>query len=353
MNEQRKTTKIIFAVLFLAFAGISCWATVESLYLSLPDIPKIVFWVAVIGIFILTSYITKILVDSFNPNVYMEKRGTKLIGCILGIVLLWLCFSMPTNTHTFFYKKMVKDIAKNELNFLNVELNKLTDENLYIQNYNNEWESYKTKVNNKLESFYAEIENYQMPGHGQRAEEKLQQVETELGLKKGEGLQRLQKIGVGSQKERTEIKKFYGNQVYGVLENQKKEHENRLQSQLKGFRNEANKVKDIKKNISATLNELDNPALEQTEVINKATMLAQTGHAVLNAKYGYLSAGDSYKKQSVYSLDRLKSITKVWGDYLKGEFKDKNYGLIYWILLSIIVDLAAFLFFNIAFKSEE
>lgn len=351
MNNQNKTFRIICALLFVAFAGVSCWATVESLYLSLPDIPKIVFWIAVIGIFLLTSYITKVLVDCFNPNIYIEKRGIKLIGCILGILLLWLSFSMPTNTHTFFYKKMSKDVAKNELNFLNVELSKLTDENLYIQNYNNEWEKKKSKVLSLQKVYEAEVDDFQKLGHGKEAEEKLQKIEDELGLKRG-ALERKSARGNTIQ-ERTAIKKYYDNQIKDQLEILRKDHESRLQSQLKGFRDESKKIKNIRSDISNTLNEIDNPALNQVEVIDKATKLAQTAHSMLDAKYGYLTVDPSYKNQKVYSLDRLKSITKVWGDYLKGEFKDKNYGLIYWILLSIIVDLAAFLFFNIAFKQQQ
>jgi hypothetical protein len=46
-------------------------------------------------------------------------------------------------------------------------------------------------------------------------------------------------------------------------------------------------------------------------------------------------------------------VTKVWGDYFRREFKDTNYTLWYWILLSIIVDVAAFAFFDIAFKKED
>ena len=37
----------------------------------------------------------------------------------------------------------------------------------------------------------------------------------------------------------------------------------------------------------------------------------------------------------------------------KGKFKKTDYTLWYWILLSIIVDIAAFAFFDIAFKKED
>lgn len=348
---ENKTFRIISAILFIAFAGVSCWATVESLFLSLPDIPKFVFWVAVIGVFLLTSYLTKIAVNCFNPNVYMEKRSMKLLGSFLGILLLWVCFSMPTNTHTFFYKKMSKDVAKKELNFLNVELSKLTDENLYIKNYYLAWEDKFNKVKSLQNIFEKEIDDFEKLGYGKEAEEKLQKIEDELGLKRG-SFERKHPKGT-DQRERTAIKKFYDNLIKDQLEILKKSHVMRLDSQLVGFRKESKKIKNIKDNISKTLNELDNPSLKQSEVINKATQLSQTAHATLDSKYGYLIASDTYKTTNIYSLDRLRSITKVWGDYLKGEFKDKNYGLIYWILLSIIVDLAAFLFFNIAFKQED
>ena len=57
--------------------------------------------------------------------------------------------------------------------------------------------------------------------------------------------------------------------------------------------------------------------------------------------------------ENVYRSDRLVKVTKVWGDYFKGRFRNTDYTLWYWILLSIIVDIAAFAFFDIAFQNED
>lgn len=348
MNDN-KILKIISAILFVAFAGVSCWATVESIYLSLPDFPKIIFWVAVVGIFLLTSYLTTIVVNAFNPNIFMDKRGLKLIGGLLGVLLLWLCFSMPTNTHTFFYKKMAKEVALKELNFLDVELSKLTDTNLYFESYNKQWNEYVNKVKSQQKAFESEIDNFQQLGQGDRAEERLQKVEQTMGLKIGT-LQRLKKVGNGSQKERNQIKKHYDNQINDQLEIQRQEQIITLRSQLNGFKKEAKRINGIKSKVSQTLKELNNPRFKESDVLDRAKIVAEEAHNTLDAKYGYLKPDDSYKSQKVYTLNRLRSITDVWKDYLKGEFKGKNYGLTYWILLSVIVDLAAFLFFNLAFK---
>ncbi len=350
MGNQK--LKLLWLFFFLAFAAVSCWATVESLALSLNQIPKWVFWIAVVGIYILTSILTKVVVDCFNPDVPMERRNAKLFGSILGIMLLWLCFSMPTNTHTFFYRKMGKDVALKELNFLDVELSKLTNEDLYKESYNKEWEEKVNKVRSLQNAFNAQIDNPQQLGHGEKAEEILQQIEDELYIKRGT-LQRLNIVGANSVKQRTIIKKHFDNQIKDQLETLRKEHAIRLESQLKGFRQEVKKVSKIKGDVSATIDELNDATLNQNLVLDKATQVAQNSRAILDAKYGYLKTSPEYKTQKVYSLDRLRSIFKVWQDYLSGEFKDKNYGLIYWILLSVIVDLAAFLFFNLAFKSEE
>lgn len=350
MGNQK--LKLLWLFFFLAFAAVSCWATVESLVLSLNQIPKWVFWIAVVGIYILTSILTKVIVDCFNPDVPMDRRNAKLFGSILGIMLLWLCFSMPTNTHTFFYRKMGKDVALKELYFLNTELFKLTDENLYKEYYNKQWEDYVTKVKSLQRDFEAQVNNPQQLGHGEKAEEILQQIESTLGLSKGT-LQRLNMVGANSIKQRTIIKKYYDNHINAQLEIQRKEHVNNLESQLKGFRQEAKKVSKIKGDVSTTIDELNDATLDQNRVLDKATKVAQNSRAMLDAKYGYLIVDPAYKTQKVYSLDRLRSIFKVWQDYLGGEFKGKNYGLIYWILLSVIVDLAAFLFFNLAFKNEE
>ena len=45
------------------------------------------------------------------------------------------------------------------------------------------------------------------------------------------------------------------------------------------------------------------------------------------------------------------SVFDVWEDFLKGEFA--GHGFAFWIIISILVDIAAFIFFDLAFRRTE
>ena len=89
--NQTNYLKLFSVLAFLAFAAVSCWATAESLQLLLPSWPSFACWIVTIGFFIIASLGTKMIVDSLNQNIYMEKRGTKLF---LGV--------LETSDHAFY-----------------------------------------------------------------------------------------------------------------------------------------------------------------------------------------------------------------------------------------------------------
>lgn len=88
--EQNKFLKIFSIIAFLAFASVSCWATAESLHLLLPSWPVVMCWIVTIGFFFIASLGTKMIADSLNQNVYIEKRSLMLIGGILITLVFWL-----------------------------------------------------------------------------------------------------------------------------------------------------------------------------------------------------------------------------------------------------------------------
>ena len=55
--------------------------------------------------------------------------------------------------------------------------------------------------------------------------------------------------------------------------------------------------------------------------------------------------------QQVTKVKKMLSVFDVWKDFLAGNYKGQ--GLIIWVLLSILVDLGAFIFFDMAFKKDE
>lgn len=187
MNEK-KSLKLFCAIAFLAFAAVSCWATAESLHLLLPSFPVVMCWVVTVGFFFIASWGTKMIADSLNQKVYMEKRGARLLGGLLILLVFWLACSMPTNTHTFFYRSVINnkvssDISNTEGYLLQIRDNVVTEEK--IQNRITDLEN---KVNSKMGELKAEIENDANPGFGPKAKEILRDFADILGVAKIEPL---------------------------------------------------------------------------------------------------------------------------------------------------------------------
>ena len=92
--EQNNFIKLVWVIAFVAFAAVSCWATAESLHLLLSSWPLAMCWVVSVGFFLIASLGSKMIVDSLNQNIYMEKRGVKLaFGTVLLLVFWLACMS--------------------------------------------------------------------------------------------------------------------------------------------------------------------------------------------------------------------------------------------------------------------
>ncbi len=349
MYGENKFLKIFSLVAFVAFAAVSCWSTTESLFLTLEDaddFPKWVLWIAVVGLYVLTSYCFKVMLDTFNQN-YMEKRTVKFAVSLLGVVILWMVFSMPTNAHTFFYKQMAKNTAVKELKHIDGELQELSNETDFLATYNNKWDLYETKILGDLAAIKAEIRDFQNPGPGDKTEARVVDVEDDLGLKTGT-IARL-KARNNTQKELNKVCEHYDKAIKEQLEIKKEQHDNNVNRALADFKEEMKPVEMLRQDIDKTLKELENDQFDKEAVLKNARKIIGKAYAELESKFKGLYSYD----ENVYRSDRLIKVTKVWEDYLKREFKDTDYTLWYWILISIIVDIAAFAFFDIAFKKEN
>ncbi|MBS1503090.1 MAG: hypothetical protein JST32_13565, partial [Bacteroidetes bacterium] len=185
---QNNFFKIFSISAFISFAAISCWATAESLHLLQSSVPLIFCWVVSVGFFVLASLCTKLIVDSLNQNVYIEKRGLRLVGGILGTIFFWLVCIMPTNTHTFFFRnaiteKVSTDIATTE-NYLNqIKSNQVTEARINAQST-----ALRNTLEAKLGELKAEIFNDANPGYGPKAKSILKDFAEILRVSKIEPL---------------------------------------------------------------------------------------------------------------------------------------------------------------------
>ncbi|MBQ3604936.1 MAG: hypothetical protein II990_01640, partial [Muribaculaceae bacterium] len=183
MNEKSLFQKIC-AVAFLVFAIISCVATAQSLSLTLEmEIP---FWISfammfifAFGIYLLTSYCFKLVIDACNMDVYVDHRRRDFVLGIFGVLLFWFVCSMPTNTHSLFYTKVIdkvviaeldnqKETLNTELQLLGMDINAQKDKEI---------ELLKSEVATLRDRFITEINHTDRPGLGVEAFNILKDIE--------------------------------------------------------------------------------------------------------------------------------------------------------------------------------
>lgn len=354
MNNQNQILKWVYLALFVAFMFSSCWATVESLHLLLPTWPIFIFWIATIGVFILASLGAKMIVDSFNQRIYLEHRGRHLLGGIALLLAFWIVCSLPTNTHTFFYRSQIKDVLVQDITKTNKYLEDLLNKQRATERIQSEWNTYETEINGVLESMCQEIINPGRPGSGKRTAEYRMKLKSLLGLDN-----EITEIIPTSNSFRhlEDVCDRYRNLVKSILIQQKKVkcddkiarlHEGADNDKFKYFQKELNVI-------SAQLAQTDSPT---EDLIRKASDKLVGAYALIaqyfanNSDYKYLSDTDRIRYESkVPEAKRILSVVDVWKDYFDGRWEGRGFS--FWIIISALIDIAGFIFFALAFKKEE
>lgn len=352
--EENKTLKIISLCGFAIFAAVSCWATAESLHLLLPSWPSFMCWAVTIGFFVIASIGTKLIVDSFNQNIYLEKRGLRLIGGILLTLVFWLICSMPTNTHTFFYRTAAPDIVTQDLALTKSYLQQLRDNVKNETEIKEKLDSLERGVNSGVTALFNEIENMAQPGFGPRAKAILIEIAKDLLVSR---IPELSYQGTTASQQKA-LKDQYNAMIGELLNNRKSElRTNYTDPQEKLFMPEAAKAIEIIESIEDSVMQMDANGVVDNNLIAQADIALQKGYTTIKNYADYVIFKSDSDKE-LYTADnlvtkttKLLSVIDVWKDFLAG--KHAGRGFVFWIVISILVDIAAFIFFDIAFKKRE
>lgn len=351
MNEN-KFLKIFCLLAFLAFATVSCWATAESLHLLLSTWPIIMCWIVTIGFFFIASWGTKLIVDSFNQKIYLEKRGLRLISGILILLVFWLLCSMPTNTHTFFYRSAIHDKVTNDISTTESYLIQIKDNTVTDTKIQQKCAELQNKVEVKLGELKAEIENEANPGFGPKAKEILRDFADLLGVAKIDPLT----FRGTSVQDRQRLYDAYRTKIYTLLEVRKQNIINEMtppnNNHQKQAENDYNNLELVKKYIEdGTLN------LNDANDIKIICDKLNAGYTTIRSYKQFVDFKDETDEiaytspNAVTKTKRMISVFDVWKDFLNGEYK--GHGFLFWNIISILVDIAAFIFFDIAFKKRD
>ncbi len=351
MNDN-KFVKIFTLVGFLAFAAVSCWATAESLHLLLPSWPSIFCWAITIGFFFIASWGTKMITDSLNQNIYMEKRGATLIGGAVIVLVFWLLCSMPTNTHTFFFRNLIDEKVTNDIAATQGYLSQIKDNTVTDAKIQAKCAEIENQINSKLQSLEAEIKNPLNPGNGPETERVLGEIAQILGVAK---INKLSGTG-NSVNERKTLYDAYRQSILMQLDNKKMNIIKAMTPSNDNYRKSA--TKDWK-NLELAKKYIDAGQLSLTDADDIKTVCnnLNQGYSTIKTYQQFVDFKNEGDKEAYTcanpqtKVSRLLSVYDVWVDFIQG--KQGGLAFVFWILISILVDVAAFIFFDIAFKKRN
>jgi hypothetical protein len=356
--DQSRFLKVFSMIAFAAFLFISCWATVESLHLLLPTWPAPIFWVATVGIFVLASLGSKLVVDSFNQQIRVDSRGWHLIGGILVLLAFWIMFSLPTNTHTFFYRSAIKDLLVQDLTETKSKLQNLSNEGDAGKIIDQEKADFRNKINAMFAKFAAEINNPGNPGWADKAEAVVIEMESELG-----SIQRL-RLPNNSHLGRQTLVKAMRVQVDSLVASKiTNVYDQRLANVNKALdkpqiKNLIAEIQTVQNKMQAMPGNNDEPTEKTSIVLSQAYKIIDNYSDVLINEFDKthpdrikMAKEDKKAFSGVSKTEKMRSVIEVWKNFFAGNYAGS--GFIFWIIIAALVDIAGFIFFDIAFKKED
>lgn len=350
--EENSFKKIGFITAFFVFAAVSCWATEESLHLLLPSWPAVFCWAVTIGFFIIASLGTKLIVDSFNQEAYIEHRGAKLIWGFILVVIFWLICSMPTNTHTFFYRSAISDMVNNDVAMTRGYIGQIQSNTKNKEHAKLAADELRSKVESKLLELKAEIENEINPGDGTESRRIRQEIASLLGV------DRIEKISgnASSKQARAKLYEAYRSKIINMVDTKCERLINDIMTPNEDNLREA---KTVDRNLELMKQYIDDETIslfDPNDMADVCDKLNQ-GYNVVKKNKQFVSFASEADEQ-LYTADipvtkvrTMLSVKDVWLDFIDGKYA--GYGFIFWIVIAILVDVAAFIFFDLAFKKSE
>ncbi len=284
----------------------------------------------------------------------MEKRGLRLIGGVLVVLFFWLVCSMPTNTHTFFYRQVASDVTTADLSTTKSYLTDISENRKTLSDYQLEVEKVQREVNSKLIDLEAEIDNPVNVGDGPKAKSILYEISQILRCKPIETLSG----AASSPQQREARKKAYRTIVQNQLEAYVADLAKSADGKKSGDAKLATKaIKQISQ-MQAVITDMKNQGNIENDKIMQSDVVMQNGYTIVKNNSGAVNFQNK-DDEVLYTADpivtkthRLLSVFDVWKDWLTTTKYD-GHGFIFWVLISILVDIAAFIFFDMAFKKRD
>lgn len=348
MNAKR----ILSAVAFLSLAVFSCYWTAESLFIWQPSITRVGAWLIAIVFYVVASICFSSLVKVFDPNVHFgeglfKSRGGHIAFGLLGLVVFWLLFSLPTNTHTLLYRASIRNALTNDLVRTDGYLQAMTDNNAVIDSINRSHKAKQKFVNDQFSLLDREETDKTNWGQGRKYDKLVQDLEEGLGAP----IHQTHK-SMGN----TANRRYIHQQALDIL-NRDRERCDKEIAEILGLI-DIDLINNLRERLSIAMQDVYNMKGTNNDIIRAAVHDLEDSYSHIKKNSKYISFKNEIERD-IYTREGAKpesetmlSVPDVWRDVLTTD-KYRGHGFIWWVLLALLVDLAAFIFFDIAAKSGD
>lgn len=293
------------------------------------------------------------IVDSLNVGVYVSHRGWQLIGGIVLLAFFWGVCSLPTNTHTFFYRMNASKMINDDISATCGYLSDIKNNSKEKDQAKRKADELDTNIQTALKDLEAEIMNDNNPGDGPEARRIRQNIADLLGVAT---IDKISYRGT-SRQERQRLCEQYRKKILQQTESVKE----RIQANiLKPNQENLDEARTIYKNLGV----VENGITEGTISLNSPDDMRKYVCHWLNKGYSSIKKNKDFVNfqseddQTRYTADNpttkvqsLISVVEVWKGYWRGEYK--GLGFIYWVIIAVLIDVAGFVFFVLAFRKTD
>lgn len=307
--------------------------------------------------FVFASFAFKMIMDALHNDGSVENPKVKLWGGIALLIFTWVIISLPTNAHTFFYKLQIGNVVTEDLKttetyteqLANAEKQNISkvDSAKYfatVRYCNNELKLFKDEATGTGPSGKRFIDRYSL--------QHIHNLNNELS-NYGKYAIVLPQTTRNDLDTKTEV------------DNAQLNLDRSLQELKKDFmvstRN-ANQARKDLQNIQVMKTVID--SLAQVGLISSSSSeeIIKQAEGILILAYSNIKTNEPYiyfnneEDEELYTATNLETRTsrflhpyKVLGDFFTGKIP---FIFIFWLILSILLDVIGFISFDLAFKKE-
>ena len=350
--------KILWFILYFLFACISCWATAESLNLTWPSVPIVVCYVIAIGFYIVASVGATMVAKAFDKDKFIEHRNWFLGGGIVILLFFWLIVSLPTNSHTFLYRNKIADVLNEEQHTTNKYLKQIQLGSAIDRRIVSDTLELSNKVKSQCTALEAEIKNEINPGVGPESRKIKASIADLLGIEKIETLS-----GDDTSIEgREALCRAYRSIIYQHLANAERRIEGNYRAQYRLKDQYISQSKACEKNIDTWIASwkrgevsANDPKDVKDDFNDRRLMPA---YSLIKTCRSYVDFDNKDDEQRYTSENLTSNISKIisvydlWYEFLFASYSGGMF-MVFCILISLLVDIAAFVFCYLAFKKDD